>query len=229
MHADGGLGRARPARDEADTRAPGQLAVGLGHVRGARLVPAGDQADRRVVEAVEHGRGSSRPGRRRRARRRAPRAGRRAAARRRESQTAARGTRARAAASASPRRPGRRSGSCASPPTRAGSTSTRTKAVSSVAEAVCEDGIGAGLVPPLERGVVVRHALRLDANACRSAGQRKPGPGWVCRWATLPGGKSTRSQRTSQSPAGRSARAPRRARGRRPAPHRKRARSASTS
>ena len=48
----------------------GQLAVGLGHVRGGRLVPARDQPDRRVVERVEHARGSSRPGRRTRCRRR---------------------------------------------------------------------------------------------------------------------------------------------------------------
>ena len=32
---------------------PGELAVGLGHVRGARLVAARDQADRRVVQPVE--------------------------------------------------------------------------------------------------------------------------------------------------------------------------------
>ena len=31
----------------------GELAVGVGHVRRARLVAAGDQPDRRVVEAVE--------------------------------------------------------------------------------------------------------------------------------------------------------------------------------
>ena len=32
----------------------GELAVGVGHVRGADLVAAGDEADRRVVERVEH-------------------------------------------------------------------------------------------------------------------------------------------------------------------------------
>ncbi len=46
--------RARPARDEADPRAAGQLAVRVGHVRGADLVAADDEADRRVVERVEH-------------------------------------------------------------------------------------------------------------------------------------------------------------------------------
>ena len=33
----------------------GELAVGVGHVRGADLVAAGDEPDRRVVERVEHG------------------------------------------------------------------------------------------------------------------------------------------------------------------------------
>ena len=36
-------------------RPPGELAVGLGGIRGALLVAAGDQADRRVVERVEDG------------------------------------------------------------------------------------------------------------------------------------------------------------------------------
>ena len=57
VHADGGLRGARAARDEADARAPGQLAVGLGGVGGARLVPAHDQSagGRDVVKRVEHG------------------------------------------------------------------------------------------------------------------------------------------------------------------------------
>ena len=54
MHADRRVRRAGPARDEADARPAGELAVGVRHVRGAGLVAARDQADRRVVEAVEH-------------------------------------------------------------------------------------------------------------------------------------------------------------------------------
>ena len=53
MHADRGLRRAWPARDHANARAAGQLAVRLGHVRRAGLVAADDKPDRRVVEAVE--------------------------------------------------------------------------------------------------------------------------------------------------------------------------------
>ena len=53
VHADGGLRRAGPARDHADPRPAGQLAVGLGRIRGARFVPARDQADRRLVQPVE--------------------------------------------------------------------------------------------------------------------------------------------------------------------------------
>ena len=53
VHADGGLRRAGPARDHADPRPPGQLAVGLGRIRGAGLVPARDQPDRRLVQPVE--------------------------------------------------------------------------------------------------------------------------------------------------------------------------------
>ena len=55
VHSDCGLRRARPARDEADTRPPRQLPVRLGGVGGALLVATGDEADRRVVERVEHG------------------------------------------------------------------------------------------------------------------------------------------------------------------------------
>ena len=55
MHADAGVGRARPARDEADARAAGQLAVGLGHEGGAAFVATGDEADAvaMLVEAVQ--------------------------------------------------------------------------------------------------------------------------------------------------------------------------------
>ena len=111
---------------------------------------------------------------------------------------AARGRCARAGASASRRRRGRRSGSSACPPTRAGSTSTRTNAVSSVSRRGGEHRVGAGLVPPLERAVLVRRALRLDPDRARGAARADPGPGCVCGYATPPGGKSTRSQRTSQ-------------------------------
>ena len=55
VHADRGVRRARAARDDGDARPAGELAVGVGHVRGAGLVTARDQADRRLVEAVEHG------------------------------------------------------------------------------------------------------------------------------------------------------------------------------
>ena len=47
------VGRARAARDEADPRPPGELAVGLGHVGGAASWRT-RRADRRVVERVEH-------------------------------------------------------------------------------------------------------------------------------------------------------------------------------
>ena len=47
--------RPRPPRGQADTRPPGQLPVRLGHVRRTRLVAADDEADRAVVERVEHG------------------------------------------------------------------------------------------------------------------------------------------------------------------------------
>ena len=55
VHADRRLRRAWPARDEADARPAGELPVRLGRVGRALLVAAGDQADRRVVERVEHG------------------------------------------------------------------------------------------------------------------------------------------------------------------------------
>ena len=53
MHADRRMRRAWPARDHANARTAGQLAVRLGHVGRARLVAAGHKPDRRVVEAVE--------------------------------------------------------------------------------------------------------------------------------------------------------------------------------
>ncbi len=54
VDAAGGVRRAGAARDHADARPAGELAVGVGHVRRADLVTAGDEADRRVVERVEH-------------------------------------------------------------------------------------------------------------------------------------------------------------------------------
>ena len=110
MHADRGVGRARPAGDEADPGTAGQLAVGLGHVRGSRLVAAGDQPDRGCRVSRRGARCSSRPERRTRARRRGRPAGRRAACRRaRAHSAAARGRCGPAAASASPRPRDRRS------------------------------------------------------------------------------------------------------------------------
>ena len=55
VHADGGLRRSRATRHEADPGPPGELAVRLGGVRGALLVTARHEPDRRVVERVEHG------------------------------------------------------------------------------------------------------------------------------------------------------------------------------
>ena len=53
VHTDRGVRRAGPARDEAEPRQTGQLAVGLGHVRGGAFVPARDEADRALVQPVE--------------------------------------------------------------------------------------------------------------------------------------------------------------------------------
>ena len=53
VHADRRVRRTRPARDDGDARAAGELPVGVGHVRGAGFVAARDQADRRLVQAVE--------------------------------------------------------------------------------------------------------------------------------------------------------------------------------
>ena len=50
-----GVGGAGAARDHADPGPAGELAVGVGHVRGSDLVAAGDEPQRGVVERVEHG------------------------------------------------------------------------------------------------------------------------------------------------------------------------------
>ena len=63
-----GVRRPGPARDDADAGPAGELAVGLRHVGGARLVAAGDQADRACRAARRGARCSSRRGRRRRSR-----------------------------------------------------------------------------------------------------------------------------------------------------------------
>ena len=120
VHADRRVRRARPARDEADPRAAGELAVGLGRVRGPCLVAARRRAGSASRRARRARAGSSRRAGRRRARRRSARAGRRGCGRRSSRARAPpRGGPSPAAASACPRPPGRRSGSSASPPTRA--------------------------------------------------------------------------------------------------------------
>ena len=55
VDADRRVRRAGASRDEAETRPAGELAVGLGHVRGAALLATGDQPDRvaRFPEGVE--------------------------------------------------------------------------------------------------------------------------------------------------------------------------------
>ena len=68
VHADGGIGGARPASDEGNPRPPAprrvQRPVGAGHERRAALVAAGDDLDLRLVEQrVEHPSGSFRPAR----------------------------------------------------------------------------------------------------------------------------------------------------------------------
>jgi hypothetical protein len=55
MDADRGVGGAGRTGDEADAGAAGELAVGVGHVRGARLVACDHESDRRVVQRVEDG------------------------------------------------------------------------------------------------------------------------------------------------------------------------------
>ncbi len=53
VHADGRVRGTGPSRHDGDARATGELPVGVGHVRGAGFVAARDQADRRLVQAVE--------------------------------------------------------------------------------------------------------------------------------------------------------------------------------
>ena len=57
VHADAGVGGARTARDEADARLAGELAVGLGHVGGAAFLAAYDGFDgaRVFVQRVDAG------------------------------------------------------------------------------------------------------------------------------------------------------------------------------
>ena len=56
MDADGGVGRARAARDEGYARPMRQRAVSAGHERRAAFLPAGDDLDRGgVMQRVEHG------------------------------------------------------------------------------------------------------------------------------------------------------------------------------
>src|SRR5437870_2906388 len=56
VDADRRVRRPRTARDQRDAGPPAELAVGVGHVRGAALVPADDEADTvaRVVQPVQH-------------------------------------------------------------------------------------------------------------------------------------------------------------------------------
>ena len=54
MNADAGVAGPGTARDQANPRPPGQLAMGLGHVGGAAFVAAGNHANRgRVVQRVK--------------------------------------------------------------------------------------------------------------------------------------------------------------------------------
>ena len=55
VDAAGRVRRAGATRDHADAGTAGELAVGVGHVGRADLVTTRDEADRRVVERVEHG------------------------------------------------------------------------------------------------------------------------------------------------------------------------------
>ena len=70
MHARRSVGRAGAARDEADARAPGRLAHRFGHHRRARLVAADGDRHIAVAQARRARQDSSRPARRRHARRR---------------------------------------------------------------------------------------------------------------------------------------------------------------
>jgi hypothetical protein len=57
VDTDRRIGGARASRHEADTGAPAQLALRVGHERGAAFLPAGDEADAiaMLVQAVQHG------------------------------------------------------------------------------------------------------------------------------------------------------------------------------
>ena len=56
MDPAAGVGRAGPAGDEGDSRPPGHLAVGVGHIGDPAFLPAHDEVDVvGVVERVEHG------------------------------------------------------------------------------------------------------------------------------------------------------------------------------
>src|SRR5207302_8180222 len=56
VHADRAVGGAGPARHEEHARLAGELAVGLGHVRGAAFLAANDELDLlpQIVQPVEH-------------------------------------------------------------------------------------------------------------------------------------------------------------------------------
>src|SRR3569623_2015886 len=54
MHADARMRGARPARDEADAGAAGQLAVGFGHVGGRAFMSGDYDADVGIDQRVEH-------------------------------------------------------------------------------------------------------------------------------------------------------------------------------
>lgn len=55
VHADGGIGRARSARDEADAGLAGELAIGFRHIGRPALLPADDEFNGvlAVVEGVQ--------------------------------------------------------------------------------------------------------------------------------------------------------------------------------
>ncbi len=69
MHAMGGVGRARPPRDEADPRPAGQPTLRQRHHRRARLLPADRQRQRGVAHRVEGREVRTRPARNKCARR----------------------------------------------------------------------------------------------------------------------------------------------------------------
>ncbi len=55
VHADCRIGGARAARDEADARFAGELAIGFGHEGRTAFLAVDDEADRRIVERIEYG------------------------------------------------------------------------------------------------------------------------------------------------------------------------------